>query len=46
MVLRYAHLAPEHPAEAASRAETPWETVADHATVSLRQAQVKAKTEL
>lgn len=36
MVLRYAHLAPEHLADAASRIEKPWETVADDATISLR----------
>jgi hypothetical protein len=36
MVLRYAHLAPEHLADAASRIEKPWETVADDTTTSLR----------
>jgi integrase len=36
MVLRYAHLAPEHLADAASRIEKPWETVAENATISLR----------
>jgi hypothetical protein len=36
MVLRYVHLAPGHLADAASRIEKPWETVADHGTISLR----------
>ena len=36
MVLRYAHLAPEHLADAASRIEKPWETVGDCPTISLR----------
>jgi hypothetical protein len=36
MVLRYAHLAPEHLADAASLIEKPWETVAENATISLR----------
>jgi len=36
MVLRYAHLAPEHLADAAARIEKPLETVANHSTISLR----------
>ena len=36
MVLRYAHLAPEHLADAASRIEKPWESVGDRPTISLR----------
>ena len=36
MVLRYAHLAPEHQADAAARTEKPLETVANHSTISLR----------
>ena len=36
MVLRYAHLAPEHLAGAASRIEQPWEAVDKNSTISLR----------
>jgi len=36
MVLRYAHLAPEHLANAAAHIEKPLETVAKHSTISLR----------
>ena len=36
MVLRYAHLAPEHPSSAAARIERAWETVEANATISLR----------
>jgi integrase len=36
MVLRYAHLAPEHLAEAASSIEQPLESVEGHSTISLR----------
>ncbi len=36
MVLRYAHLAPEHLSQAAKRIERAWEIVADNATISLR----------
>jgi len=36
MVLRYAHLAPEHLADAVARIEKPLETVANHSTISLR----------
>ena len=36
MVLRYAHLAPEHLAGAAARIEQPWETVENDTTISLR----------
>lgn len=36
MVLRYAHLAPEHLADAASRIERQWGDVNDNATFSLR----------
>jgi len=38
MVLRYAHLAPEHLANAAKRIERAWEVVGDSPTISLRQA--------
>jgi integrase len=38
MVLRYAHLAPEHLASAAQRIERPWEVVGADPTISLRQA--------
>jgi hypothetical protein len=37
MVLRYAHLAPEHLASAAKRIERPWAVVETNATISLRQ---------
>ncbi len=36
MVLRYAHLAPEHLANAAARIELQWETVEKDSTISLR----------
>jgi len=36
MVLRYAHLAPEHLADAASRIEKPLVVVENHPTISLR----------
>ena len=36
MVLRYAHLAPEHLADAAARIEQRWETVDKNSTISLR----------
>ncbi len=36
MVLRYAHLAPEHLSNAASRIEREWNVVNDSATISLR----------
>jgi len=36
MVLRYAHLAPEHLADAAARIERQWETVGENSTISLR----------
>lgn len=36
MVLRYAHLAPEHLAEVAQRIERRWETVDENFTISLR----------
>ena len=36
MVLRYAHLAPEHLADAASRIERPLGTVESNSTISLR----------
>lgn len=36
MVLRYAHLAPEHLAGAAQRIERRWETVDENSTISLR----------
>ncbi len=36
MVLRYAHLAPEHLAEAARRIDRPLEVVGDRSTISLR----------
>ncbi len=36
MVLRYAHLAPEHLADAASRIEQPLATVENGSTISLR----------
>jgi integrase len=36
MVLRYAHLAPEHLAQAASRIERQWEAVEHDSTISLR----------
>ncbi|MBU1192940.1 MAG: tyrosine-type recombinase/integrase [Gammaproteobacteria bacterium] len=36
MVLRYAHLAPEHLADAASRIERPLGIVASNTTISLR----------
>jgi integrase len=38
MVLRYAHLAPEHLASAAKRIERSWEVVGTSPTISLRQA--------
>jgi hypothetical protein len=38
MVLRYAHLAPEHLASAAKRIERGWEIVGTDPTISLRQA--------
>jgi integrase len=38
MVLRYAHLAPEHLANAAKRIERAWEVVGDSRTISLCQA--------
>ena len=34
MVLRYAHLAPEHLADAAARIEKPLETVANHSVIT------------
>jgi integrase len=37
MVLRYAHLAPEHLSEAAARIERAWDVVDDNSTFSLRQ---------
>ena len=37
MVLRYAHLAPEHLADAGSRIEQPSESVEPNSTISLRQ---------
>jgi hypothetical protein len=37
MVLRYAHLAPEHLSQAAQRIERAWSVVAPNATISLRQ---------
>jgi len=37
MVLRYAHLAPEHLAEAAARIERRWAVVESDSTISLRQ---------
>jgi integrase len=37
MVLRYAHLAPEHLKDAASRIERKWGVVDENATISLRQ---------
>jgi integrase len=36
MVLRYAHLTPEHLANAAARIERSWETVEHNSTISLR----------
>lgn len=36
MVLRYAHLAPEHLADAAARIERRWESVGENSTISLR----------
>ncbi len=36
MVLRYAHLAPEHLADAAARIERRWESVVQNSTISLR----------
>ena len=36
MVLRSAHLAPEHLAGAAARIERRWENVAERSTISLR----------
>ena len=36
MVLRYAHLAPEHLSDAASRIERDWDIVVNDATISLR----------
>ena len=36
MVLRYAHLAPEHLSNAAARIEREWETVEPNSTISLR----------
>ncbi len=36
MVLRYAHLAPEHLSNAAARIEREWETVEHNSTISLR----------
>ena len=36
MVLRYAHLAPEHLSAAAARIEREWETVENDSTISLR----------
>ena len=36
MVLRYAHLAPEHLANAAARIERSWETVEHNSTITLR----------
>ena len=36
MVLRYAHLAPEHLANAAARIERQWETVENDSSISLR----------
>ena len=37
MVLRYAHLSPEHLAEAAARIERRWAVVESDSTISLRQ---------
>lgn len=39
MVLRYAHLAPEHLANAAARIDRAWEVVGSDSTISLRQEQ-------
>lgn len=36
MILRYAHLAPEHLAQAAARIERSWETVDSNSTFILR----------
>jgi len=41
MVLRYAHLAPEHLSHAAARIEQPLAVVVDHPTISLRGADAK-----
>ena len=38
MVLRYAHLAPEHLSQAARRIERVWEIVDGSSTISLRPA--------
>jgi len=42
MVLRYAHLAPEHLADAAKRIERRWETVEHNPTISLHSESTKA----
>jgi len=39
MVLRYAHLAPEHLSAAAQRIERTWGVVNDGSSISLRQEQ-------
>jgi hypothetical protein len=39
MVLRYAHLAPEHVSTAAQRIERTWGVVDSDSTISLRQQQ-------
>jgi hypothetical protein len=36
MVLRYAHLAPEHLSNAAARIEREWDVVTNEVTISLR----------
>ena len=46
MVLRYAHLTPEHLAGAAARIERRWENVAEHSTIFSTLETTRAHTEM